>query len=253
MKTNFTSIKYAIILAIFFSLSFNATAQAPIFNFSSTPILLSGTHLAIGAQYKFTNVANGTNAIVTILGATGGASVAILDDNSLTKPEAFSPQVTIPANVTGMVEFKIDFYDAVLNTPKTMTQVVASAIDIDGSNGAYHEKDAFNMGAGGTISYQASPIEINVVRTGNEVMGTNVAGMEYVGVDTTAKGVMFTFANNNISSFTYKAGAINLQSNSINRQKGIYFKAFNYPNIVVLPVKYVSFNAIATDKALKET
>ena len=43
------------------------------------------------------------------VGATGGAYVTILDDNTLTKPEAFSPTIHIPALSTGMVEFKIEF------------------------------------------------------------------------------------------------------------------------------------------------
>jgi hypothetical protein len=246
MKTNFTPARYVILLVAILFYSSQANSQNPLFYFNVTPTLISGTPLGIGAKYKFNNVAVGTNAVVTIVGATGGAAVVILDDNTLTKPEAFSPQVSVPANSTGMVEFKIEFFDAASNTLKNMPEVIATAIDIDGSNNVLYERDAIDMG-GGVLSYQSSPLEILVTKTGTEFLGVNIAGVEYTGVDTAAKQVMFTVGNNNISSFTYKAGAMNLLSSVIKRQKGLYFKSFNYINIVILPVKYSSFTASLTD------
>jgi hypothetical protein len=245
MKTNFTPFRYGIFLIAILFCSTQANSQNPLFYFNDVPTLISGTPLAIGAKYKFNNVAAGTNAVVTIVGATGGAAVVILDDNTLTKPEAFSPQVSVPANSTGMVEFKIEFFDATSNTLKIMPEVIATAMDIDGSNNVLYERDAINMG-GGVLTYQFSPLEILVTKTGTEFLGVNIAGLEYPGVDTTAKQVMFTVGNNNINSFTYKAGAMNLQSSIIKRQKGLYFRSFNYINIVILPVKYSSFTATAT-------
>ncbi len=246
MKTNFTSLKYAVLLSITLFLTGALQAQS-LFRFNSTPVLISGTDLTVGAKYSFATVAPGTSAVVTIIGATGGATVAILDDNSLTKPEAFSPQIKIPANSTGMVEFKIEFFNPSLTTLKNMPLVVATAMDIDGSFGSIYENDVLNMG-GGNCKYQSSPLEISVTKTGTEFSASNVVGVEYPGVDTTAKQVMFTVTNQNISSFTYKAGAINLGSGSINRQKGIYFKDFDYFNYIILPVKYVSFDAAVTEK-----
>jgi hypothetical protein len=250
MKTNSTIVRYAmLILAILcFSASSKADDTTPYnFNFSAAPTLISapGTDLQIGAKYRFVDVAGGTNAVVTIVGATGGASVVILDDNNLTKPEAFSPQIHIPAHSTGMVEFKIEFFNNG-NNPKNLASVTATAMDIDGSMNYIHEMDAINMG-GGTLSYFTATLEINVVQNGTEFFATNIAGNEYPAVDTSAKKVMFTVTNTNISSFTYKAGGNNMGSDGINRQKGIYFKGFNY---AALPVKYSSFNAVAFDNAV---
>lgn len=219
----------------------------PTLNFSSTPSLVSGSPLQIGAVYKFGSVTSGTDALVTILSATGGASVAMIDDNSLTKPEAFSPQITVPANSTGLVTFRIDFVNG-SGDLKNVTQFSATAMDIDG-NSTLHEKDAIDMGAGSTVSYLASLLEINVQLTGTEYMGTNIAGHEYTGVDTSAKQVMFTVTSPAIlNSFTYKAGASNQNSSSVTRQKGIYFKGFNY--LTFLPVKYSSFTAVSSDKSV---
>ena len=208
---------------------------------------MSGSPLQIGAVYKFGSVTSGTDALVTILSATGGASVAMIDDNSLTKPEAFSPQITVPANSTGLVTFRIDFVNG-SGDLKNVTQFSATAMDIDG-NSTLHEKDAIDMGAGSTVSYLASLLEINVQLTGTEYMGTNIAGHEYTGVDTSAKQVMFTVTSPAIlNSFTYKAGASNQNSSSVTRQKGIYFKGFNY--LTFLPVKYSSFTAVSSDKSV---
>lgn len=246
MKTNSTILKYAILLiVILFSSQSKATNTPYDFTFNSTPTLVSGTALTVGAKYKFTNVASGLDAYVTIVGATGGASVAILDDNSLTKPEAFSPKVNVPANSTGMVEFKIEFINGG-GSLKLINQLTATAMDIDGSS-TLHEMDALDMGPGCMLSYKSSSLEINVTQSGTEFLGTNVAGVEYSGVDTAAKQVMFTLTNNNISGFTYKAGANNQTSSLVSRQKGIYFKGFNYSS---LAVKYSSFDAVAADRSV---
>lgn len=254
MKTNSTFSKYAVVLMIIvlqcaatavkanppgFSLSFTAAPTA----------MQASTAFIVGNKFKFSGVASGTDAIVTILSATGGATVAMLDDNSLTKPEAFSPQITIPANSTGLVEFKIELVNGG-GVAKVMDTLKATAMDIDGSS-TLHEKDALNMGAGAVVSYSSATLEISVVQTGNEFMATNVAGNEYTGVDTAAKQVMFTLTNTNISSFTYKAGANNQTSSAVTRQKGIYFKGFNYAAAGgPLAVKYSSFDATVADKSV---
>jgi hypothetical protein len=209
------------------------------FNFNSTPQHLTGGYLQVGSTYKFSDVAAGTSAVVTIVSATGGASVDMLDDNNLTKPEAFSPRINVQANSDGMVEFKIEYYAGNSNNLKTLAMIAATAMDIDGSTGVLYERDALDMGAGSILSYQTSPLEINVVQTGNQYLATNIGGIEYTGVDTSAKQVMFTLTNTNLSSFTYKAGVNNLSGGAVTRQKGIYFKGFNYSS---LPVRYTNFS-----------
>ncbi len=216
-------------------------------SFISTPTLLSGTNLALGSSYRFNNVATNTYAIVTIASATGGASVQILDDNLLTKPEAFSPRVVLPGNSNGMVSFNIAFYNNNTNASVKIDTLAVTAMDIDGS-ASLHEADALDLGATSLLSYQSSALEIGVTQNGNEYLGTNIAGIEYTGVDTAAKQVMFTVSNKKISQFIYKAGANNQYTDSVSRQKGIYFKAFTYPTINILPLKILSFTANSNEK-----
>jgi hypothetical protein len=138
-----------------------------------------------------------------------------------------------------MVEFKIEYFAGISSTPKVLAMVAATAMDIDGPTGVMYEKDALNMGNGSVLSYQTSPLAINVVQNATEYLATNVAGIEYTGVDTTAKQVIFILMNTSLSSFTYRAGVNNLSSSSITLQKGIYFKGFNYSS---LPVRYTNFS-----------
>lgn len=221
-------------------------------NFSTLPQLISsvnGDTLGVGAVYKFANIASGTYAKVTIVGATGGATVVMIDDNDLTKPEAFSPRINIPAHSTGMVEFKIEFFKTSNNNVKILDTLIATAMDIDGSPDL-HEMDALDLGTGSVLSYQSNNLEIAVTKTGNLYTAVNVAGIEYTAVDTAAKQVMFTLTKSLVSQFTYKAGANNNFSVPVARQKGIYFKGFNYAAAAVLPVKLISFDAVSLDKSV---
>ena len=261
MKKISTLILGACILTVSFCLSMSSNAQSGpggqtgnsnagdyAVAFTTTPTLVSGTDLTVGAKYKFTNVASGTNAYVTIVSATGGAAVTILDDNSLTKPEAFSPAISVPANSTGLVEFKIEFINGGGN-PKNISHLIATAMDIDG-NANLHEIDVIDMGAGGVASYVNPTVEINMVQSGTAFTGTNTAGIEYTAVDTAAKQVMFTVNNSGVDHFTYKAGAHNLATSSAaGRQKGIYFKGFDY-TLRPLAVKYASFTGTLVNKAV---
>jgi hypothetical protein len=251
MKTNSTFFKYAVLLIVIQAFAIQLKATPPLYNlsFNSTPSAMqTSTAFIVGNKFKFGSVASGTDAIVTILSATGGATVALLDDNTTTMPEAFSPKINVPANSTGLVEFKIEFVNGG-GSPKVIDTLRATAMDIDGSS-TYKEIDALDMGTGSLLSYLATSLQINVVQTGTQYLATNVAGVEYSGVDTAAKQVMFTLAKTSISSFTYKAGAINLSNSSISRQKGIYFKGFNYAPASTMPVKYSAFDAVVVDKSV---
>jgi hypothetical protein len=218
------------------------------FGFNNVPVLISGTDLQVGAMYRVADVANATSAVITIVSATGGAKVAMLDDNNLTKPEAFSPRISLPPNSNGMVEFRVQFFvgNTNMNTTRLVDTLRATAMDIDGTMGAYHEMDALNMGAGASVRFDASTLEIAMSQNGNEYLATNVGGVEYPAVDTSAKNVMFTLMNTSLTQFTYKAGVNNLSADTVTRQKGIYFKGFNYERNP-LPVKFESFTATAQE------
>ncbi len=246
MKSIFTHYTIACLVVCFAALQ--ASSQTFQYNFNATPTLISGNAKQVNAKYRFANVSNNVDAIVTIVSASNGASVDIFDDNSITKPEGFSPKIMVPANKTGLVEFQVCFVAAGTNISNVQDSLFATAIDIDG-NGSLKEIDVIDLG-GGVSSYQVGSPEINVTQSGSAFTGRNIAGNEYDGIDTSARKVMFTVINAGVGCFIYKCGAENNSNGTVSRQKSIYFKNFTYPPAAPLPVKYLSFNAIAADKVI---
>lgn len=247
MKLNFTTFTALSLLLSFTTVSVKSQSTSQ-YNFNQTPVLLSGTAKQVNAVYRFPSVSAGVDAIVTIVSATNGATVDIFDDNSITKPEGFSPKIAVPRNKTGLVEFQVCFVSAGTMTNNIQDSLYATAIDIDG-NATVKEIDVIDLG-GGYSSYQVGTPEITVTQNGTAFTGKNVAGNEYDGIDTSAKKVMFTVKNNNVGCFTYKCGAANTGNSAVSRQKSIYFKNFTYPPAAPLPVKYLSFDAALANKGI---
>jgi hypothetical protein len=83
-------------------------------------------------------------------------------------------------------------------------------------------------------------------------LGTNIAGIDYPGVDTSARQVMYTVTNANISSITIRNGGTNLSLSTKNRLRSVYFKEFTYPNSVILAKSALAgFNAIKREKKVE--
>lgn len=219
-----------------------------LFEFQATPTLISGTNNAVNSVYRISNVKSGTDAIITIVSATGGAKVNILDDNDISKPEAFSPNIKLKKNSTGYIDFKIDFVVAGTLTPMPQDSLYATGIDIDG-NSNLHELDGIDLG-GGVSSYWVATPEITVTQNGTMFTGTNIGGNEYGGIDTSAKQVMFTVKHSSVSSFIFRCGAINNYNSSQDRQTSLYFRDFIYPQGGPLAVSYLSFDAVANNNAV---
>ncbi len=267
MKQISTLVKDFSLLVLMLVLTFNTQAQQQTgengesnslaVSFIGVPTLISGTALSIGAKYRFLNVATKINADVTIVSATGGATVTNIDDNATTKPEAFSPIVLIPANSIGTVAFNIEYFKADNNGgnggSKDLKDLSVTAYDIDGftsGTSSIKEIDMLDLGAGGTVSYQSNALQISVVQNGSQFTATNIAGINYDGTDTSAKQVMFTVTNKKVSSFTYAVGANNGFSFAYPRQFAVYFKAFDYIAAALLPVKYQSFTGNVVNKSV---
>ena len=72
--------------------------------------------------------------------------------------------------------------------------------------------------------------------------GSNISGIEYSGIDTSALATMYTVKRTSVNSINIKVGAISIASPSASRQYSLYMKDFSY-NLNTLPVKLYSFNA----------
>lgn len=100
----------------------------PSFAFSSTPNLEQGTALAVGAVYRFTSVATGVDALVSIE-ALSNASVGSINDVA---SDQFQPTISTSAN-PGYVDFSIQFVQSGTGFPITYNEIPVSGLDIDGT------------------------------------------------------------------------------------------------------------------------
>jgi hypothetical protein len=235
-----------ILVCLFFLLPCLLTAQ-PEYSFK-TPALQSGTALQTGAVYRFSNVKTGADALVTITFITAGCTLSQFDNDGAGYSDAFQPEILVPAHTNGYTQFHIAFVAAGTNTPMTMGEIPATAIDIDGNNGLWggplNEFDAISTGASSYVDYNMLGGQLTVSYTAGWVQALNTGGAEYGGINISATSVMMTTVNAGTTAFDYRTG-VNNQSNisTLNRQKSLYFRKFTYPNSVLSQPAVVSFNA----------
>lgn len=236
-----------ILCSIVFILAQHVQAQ-PDYDFRN-PVLESGIDLTVGATYRFPNTKPGIDALVTITGISGGITLENIDGGS-GFVEAFQPVILIPAYSGGYIDFSIVFVIGGTSTPMLQTEVPATPIDVDGqtyASGNVYESDEFDMGPGGYVNYDMTGGEITVVQSGNLVTGTNIAAIDYPGVDTMARQVMFTVVNSNISTFYYRVGGNNNSDALARRLRSVYFKKFWFNNALMASGKLLKFSGVAHD------
>lgn len=253
MKTNGTRILFIAIFLYFFLLlaSFSSFAQ-PDYNFSNGS-KIAGVDRQVNAQYRFTNVKTGVDAIVTITALTNGVTLNSVDGSS-GFAEAFQPAILVPAMTTGYAEFVIDFVAAGTSTPAVMLEVPVTCIDVDGriSSGLpIYEFDMIRRSTGMYTDFDMLGGELTVNFDPTWVTGTNAAAVDYPGVDTLAKQAMFSSVSANISSLTIRVGAINLTNTSQQRLRSVYFKKFTYANSFLPKAELISFRGIEKNERVE--
>lgn len=256
MKTIFTTLQFiqAFCFLLFLFPIIQVAAQ-PDFDFRN-PALESdpSTDLNVGAVYRFQNVKPGVDAIVTITDITGGITIADIDAGS-GYPEALQPTLNSPANSNGYLEMQVDFVYAGTSTLFPQIEVPVTCIDVDGNNdndglgNPIWEFDQIKMG-GGYIDYQMAGTELSVLDNGTWVTGKNIGGIDYPGRDTSAKVVMFSAINANIASFTIRVGVDNLSTSDSQRLRSVYFKKFNYGNIMLAVEGLLSFKGVGKENTI---
>jgi len=232
--------------ALFFILPLTSLAQ-PDYDFRNGT-LISGVNLQVGAKYRFNNVKSGVDAFVTITFITPGVTVSELDGNS-GYPEALQPTLISAPGTNGYLEMNFEFLYAGTNTLFIQTKVPVTPIDVDGYNNfdglgnSVYEFDEIDLG-GGYINYNLLGNELMMSQSGNTFRGYNTAGIDYPGRDTSAKQVMFTVVNFNVTSCIIRVGVDNQTTVSTTRLRSVYFKEFWYANGLLPTAGLLSFSAI---------
>ncbi len=215
----------------------------------SSPVLVSGIDLADNATYRFSNVTAGTDAIVTIVSRTH-SDIAIVDlDLPATSyggyDAAMQPMIDYNwINDGGLfdaageksITFRFDFVQAGTNTPKSVPNLLATGLDIDGSTDEVREF----IQASGYQSYQTQTPSSLTLSGSLRAKG---ALPTYAGINELALDAMISYAYINSSSITVTYGADwngstagfgdTAPGNSDEKRlNSLYFKCYNFNTTV---------------------
>lgn len=253
MKTRLFAALIAIVCFVIIAPSKAQAQVPPIFNFNSWS-LESGTALTTGAVYRFSNVASGVDALVTISTVTSGITLRNIDRTIDGYGEAFQPEYRINGSTNGYIDFTIRFVNAGGSTTSPRPIVAASGLDIDGSPSGSTSLKEFNridLG-GGMYEYNTYKSEVTVAQAGTAITASNYTGNLYGAlVDTSAKEVMFTVTATNVGTMTYRVGANNQTTSTSTRYASLYYKKFNYQHFPLAISGLMSFDGVAINNKVK--
>jgi hypothetical protein len=244
MKTNGTRILLIVVFVqlLILILSFSTKAQ-PDYIFRGA-VLVSGTDLQPGAQYRFSNVKPGVDGMLTILGMTEDMTLKELDGPS-GFDEAFQPYINCAPKKNGHVDFLLEFVITGTTIPMVQLEVPLTAIDIDGyefPDDKLFETDGFEESASYFIDYDMLGTSLEVKKSSNWFEAINKSAITYDGIDTIQHDVMFSMVHAGVSSVRFRVGADNRSANSMTRLRSVYFKKFIYANSFLSKSALLSFS-----------
>ena len=217
-------------------------------DFSSTPTRVSGTNLAVGAVYRYSNVNTGIDALVQIVALNNGATLITIDNN--TAPTGGAPDLRAFFNPelggtnARSADFQISFVVAGTSTPLPF-DFAATAIDVDGDSGSLREYAEFqNVYAEYLLN---NPTNLNVNASTPSAGSTRFEARTSAsapGIDPTAiQNIVATFYSQK-SGFRYRIGA--LGSGSTVRLTSLQFTCPNLPAPTAIPIPQDHTDAPAT-------
>lgn len=256
-KTIITLSLKAIMLGVtMFISSFSFAVNGGKLDFNNAT-LVSGKAGANGSVYKFSNIGNNLDALVTIIGRSDSLVYLVtMDMASCGFNKAWQPQVgynkgTAAKAADWWMEFQVSFVIRNTQTAALVDEFNLSAIDIDGNGDKIHEYVSFY----GLQSYQLETNSLlSVLRLSSVTNGvsTNLGARfdgptrNFTNIDTSATAVMTTAKYIRNQSFTIRAGAVASAANgAADRMYSLYFQSFTYtaPALSTLPVTLTSFDS----------
>lgn len=251
MKRNSTLFCMVLCTVLILSTNFNsAKAQvctSPAMSWAN-PVLVSGTAGAVNAVYKFPSVTPGVNANVTIISLNNGATLTSIDDNTYGYSAAWQPVVKTPsAQVAGdsWVSFRIDFVNASDGSTHNYDCFQLSFVDVDGDNNHIRE---FVATKNYTL-YTVSNLTTLTLTTVNAFLQATGSLLEYPGIDTSAykTNINYMFTNRNNVPEVRVGNRVDATHSVENRYSCGYFAPVTMPAGGVLPLKYLSFDAVVSE------
>uniref|UniRef100_UPI003D656545 Ig-like domain-containing protein n=1 Tax=Psychroserpens mesophilus TaxID=325473 RepID=UPI003D656545 len=202
-------------------------------DFSNAPVEEVGdgslTSVLEGEVFRFSNVASGIDALVTI-NEVYNCFVTVIDENS-TDPTFFKPETrlgNVPTGQQPYVEYQIDFVQSGTNTAFVIPELFINFNDLDG-NADILEQNWTEL----PISYTVdSPTEIAITNDSPWLVGTS-SSTNFTGTSNANPSVNYSTRYLNTSSQTIRLGlSVITPNNPITRRHSVEFSCvdnFNNP------------------------
>ncbi|WP_158839079.1 T9SS type A sorting domain-containing protein [Polaribacter sp. L3A8] len=180
-----------------------------------------------GEVFRFPNVADGIDALVTIVGFKNITTLPKLDDNIAGNNNAFQPQSSFSiANIgdQAWTEYKFDFVITNTTTPTIVNKFFVNFNDVDG-NGNYGEQNWSQIPVDYVVN---NPTELTITQPTSWVVGT--AGYnEYPSVTNNFPQVNYSTEHGASSSYIIRLGAVARKNGVIatGRQHQVEFKCIS--------------------------
>ncbi|UJB70009.1 hypothetical protein HRE53_02305 [Acaryochloris sp. 'Moss Beach'] len=183
-------------------------------------------NLSIGSIYRFTQVAPGIDALVTVDKFNNGATLGAIDNASTGSADALQPTLNASKQKgDSSVDLIISFVETGSNTPTTIKAFNASGVDIDGDSKdlrEYIELEGFSSYTlenpttlKPTITPPSGRFESNTVKT-------------QPGISTDATQTLITASYENVSSFRYRIGALKPKGSKSGRLNSLSFSCLPF-------------------------
>ena len=169
------------------------------------PVLESGSNLQIGATYRFSNVAAGIDALVTVDAFNNGATLLQIDNAVVGVGDAFQPSLSAVENADSSVDFTITWVRTQTDAPIAIQAFDASGIDIDGNSvnlREYIELEKLSSYTLENLTDLTAVYNNPTARFESKTTDTQ----PNISIDATTN--IATAKYNNVSSFRYRIGAI---------------------------------------------
>ena len=242
-----TIVKLIMLVCVSLFMQQASSAQALSFK-NYTKENASDADLQEGTVYRFSDVALNVDALVKIEDLVNGAEVREMDQpgtgtSGVGYDAAFQPLVYTPGGTrTAYALFSIKFVQKGANSYVNIGDFSATSLDLDGNTTLKEFSEITVSGTNPLMDFLTGTLQISVLPVLHGFIGTNISGIEYSGIDTSALTAMYTVKRTNVSSFDVKLGAVTVLSASANRQYSVYMKDFSYA-LKSLPVKLTAFTA----------
>ena len=204
-------------------------------SFTAAPTLVSGTARQVGAVYRFSGVAPGVDALVTIE-TLSNAEITAIDDNSNGVAEAFSPTIQ-GQRANGFAQFSFRFVDAGTNNARVVSYT-ASALDLDSTEETIQFRDA------NAFTRESNSFVTASVNTAARTVDLRGGGQSVNPTSRTATRYIASADYTDVSGFTYRAG---VDGTSL-RQTSLLFENINYTSATTTVLPAAQNDTVATNQ-----